>query len=170
VPDIRDKLRIRERVCDFYAHETALLDDRRYREWLELLDDDIVYVMPMSERREGPPSEADEQLPAFQLFNEDKITLTMRVERFDTGLALVESPPSLTQRLVTDILIGAVDEDSIEVRSSFLVYQIRDETNAASFVGRRLDRLRVHEDTFRVARREITLAHLVLPRAAALFF
>jgi 3-phenylpropionate/cinnamic acid dioxygenase small subunit len=166
---VRDETSFRERISDFYARETAFLDDRQYHQWLELLDDDIVYVMPMQERREGPPSEADEQLPSFQLYNEDKTTLSTRVARLDTGLALTESPPSLTQRLVTDILIVSLDEISVEVRSSFLVYLVRDESNAASIVGRRLDKLRFYNDSFKVARREVTLAHFILPRAISVF-
>jgi 3-phenylpropionate/trans-cinnamate dioxygenase beta subunit len=166
---VPDETRLRERIADFYARETAFLDDRQYHQWLELLDDDIVYVMPTQERREGPPSEAEEQLPRFQLYNEDKVTLKTRIARLDTGLALVENPPSLTQRLVTDILIVSLDENSVEVRSSFLVYIVRDEANAASIVGRRLDSLRFHDDSFKLARREITLAHFILPRAISVF-
>lgn len=164
-----DEISLRERIAEFYARETAFLDDRQYHQWLELLDDDIVYVMPMQERREGPPNEADQELPSFQLYNEDKITLKTRVARLDTGLALVESPPSLTQRLVTDILIVSLDENAVEVRSSFLVYLVRDEANAASIVGRRLDRLRFDGDSFKVTRRDVTLAHFILPRAISVF-
>ena len=170
MPGDIDKLRLRELVCDFYAGETELLDDGRYHEWLELLDDEITYVMPMSERRQGPPTEADERLPGFLLFNEDKASLTTRVARLDTGLALVEMPPSLTQRLVTDVRIVAADGKSVEARSSFLVYTVRDEANEDFFIGRRRDMLLVHGDSFRIKRREITLAQLLLPRSIAMFF
>jgi 3-phenylpropionate/cinnamic acid dioxygenase small subunit len=165
-----DVIRLRERVCDFYAEETELLDDGRYHEWLDLLADEIAYVMPMPERRQGPPTEADERLPGFLLYNEDKASLSTRVARLDTGLALVELPPALTQRLVTDVRIVAAEENSLTVRSSFLVYTVRDEANEDFFIGRRRDTLLVHGDTFRVKRREITLAQLLLPRSIALFF
>src|ERR1700733_9300145 len=152
------KMELRERVTDFYARETALLDDRCYHEWLELLADDIRYIMPMEELRQGPPSQADELLPPFYLFNDNKISLATRIARLDTGLALVESPPSLTQRLVTDVYIVSADDQSVNVRSSFLVYEVRDEANEAFFIGRRTDTLRHHEESFRVVRREIKLA------------
>jgi 3-phenylpropionate/cinnamic acid dioxygenase small subunit len=159
---------IRDQVAQFYALETALLDDGRFHEWLDLIDDDVRYVMPMRETRLGPPPEAEG--PIFYLFNDDKASLETRVARLDTGFALVESPPSATQRLVTDLLIMHVDDEYVDVRSSFLVFQVRDERNETLFVGRRIDRLRSTAGALRLLRREILLAHYVLPRTISLFF
>lgn len=159
---------LRERVAAFYAYETYLLDEGRFHEWLELMDDEIRYVMPMRETRQGPPSANPN--PPFYLFNDDKESLETRVARLDTGLALVESPPSATQRLVSDVLVLAHEGESVEARSTFFVLQVRDETNETLFSGRRTDRLRVAGDGFRVVRRDILLAHFVLPRTISLFF
>lgn len=161
--------RLREQVVAFYAYETALLDDGKFHEWLELLEDDIRYVMPMRETRQGPVPDSEAALPPFYLFNDDKESLESRVARLDTGLALVESPPSSTQRLVTDVLLQEVRDDEIVARSSFLVFQVRDEQNEVFFIGRRVDRLRRRERSFRVARREIALAQYVLPRTISVF-
>ena len=49
---------LREQIGAFYAYETMLLDENRLREWLELIDDDIRYVMPMRETRLGAPRES----------------------------------------------------------------------------------------------------------------
>lgn len=171
IPDFSEgRLRLRERVVAFYAYESALLDDGRFRDWLTLFDDDVRYVMPMRETRQGDVPERERDLPAFYVFNEDKESLEARVARLDTGLALVESPPSSTQRLVTDVLVTDATPDEIVVRSNFLVYQLRDERNDAFFIGRREDRLRERADTFRIARRDILLAQYVLPRAISVFF
>jgi 3-phenylpropionate/cinnamic acid dioxygenase small subunit len=159
-----------EQVVAFYAYETALLDDGKFHDWLDLLDDDIRYVMPMRETRQGPPPESEASLPPFYLFNDDKESLESRVARLDTGLALVESPPSSTQRLVTDVLLQEVRGDELVVRSSFLVFQVRDEQNEVFFVGRRVDRLRRRAGSFQVARRDISLAQYVLPRTISVFF
>lgn len=97
--------------------------------------------MPMRETRLGevPVTEA----PIFYLFNDDKESLQTGVARLDTGFALVESPASATQRLVTDILILDVEPAQVDVRSSFLVFQVRDERNETMFAGRRTDRLKL---------------------------
>lgn len=160
---------LREEVVAFYAHETALLDDGKYREWLELLDDDVRYVLPASELREGPAPETEAALPTFYLFNDDKESLTSRVARLDTGLALVEAPPPLRQRLVTDVLLLEVDEQELTVRSSFFVFEARDAQTEAFFIGRRVDRLRMRDGGFRIARRDIQLAQYILPRAITSF-
>jgi len=104
-------LSLRERLAEFYAYETALLDDDQLHEWLDLMDDDVRYVMPMRETRQGKPSTNPN--PTFYLYNDDKESLKSRVARFDTGLALVESPPSATQRLVSDILVLETAPDAI---------------------------------------------------------
>lgn len=155
------------RVQHFYALETALLDENKFHDWLQLLDDEVSYIMPMRETRlgEAPVTET----PIFYLFNDDKESLVTRVARLDTGFALVESPASATQRLVTDILILDVEPAHVDVRSSFLVFQVRDERNETMFAGRRTDRLKLTGDGLRLLRREILLAHYVLPRTISLF-
>lgn len=159
---------LRERVGAFYAYETMLLDEGRLREWLDLFDEDIKYLMPMRETRLGPP--ADNPNPPFYLYNDDKASLVTRVARLETGMALVESPVSATQRLVTDVLVLDQGPAHADVRSSFLVLQVRDEQNETLFAGRRTDRLKFVDDGFRVLRRDIILAHYVLPRTVSMFF
>ena len=45
------------RAHEFLVREAELLDQRRYREWLELLTDDIVYRMPVRVTAAECPSE-----------------------------------------------------------------------------------------------------------------
>jgi 3-phenylpropionate/cinnamic acid dioxygenase small subunit len=164
---IRFDAALRERVAAFYAYETMLLDDNRWRDWLALLDDEIRYVMPMRETRLGTPSENPN--PIFYLFNDDLASLNFRVARLETGLALVESPPSATQRLVTDILVLDSGPDFADVRSSFMLLQVRDEQNETMFTGHRVDRLVLDGNAIRIRRRDILLAHFVLGRAISTF-
>lgn len=159
---------LRERIAAFYAYETMLLDENRLRDWLELIDDDIRYVLPMRETRLGPQRETT--IPTFYLYNDDKGSLITRVARLETGMALVESPVSATQRLVTDIHVIESDAAHADVRSSFLVIQARDEQNETSFAGRRIDRLKITADGFRILRRNMLLVHYVLPRTISMFF
>lgn len=161
-------LALREQISAFYAYETMLLDENRLREWLDLMDAEVRYVMPMRETRLGPPRSSSN--PTFYLYNDDKDSLITRVARLETGMALVESPASATQHLVTDICILDRRHEHVEVRSSFLVVQARDEQNETTFAGRRIDRLRITPDGFRVLRRDMLLVHHVLPRTISVFF
>ena len=42
-----DRLLLGQEIADFLYREAELLDERRYREWLDLLADDVRYWMPM---------------------------------------------------------------------------------------------------------------------------
>ena len=159
---------LRERIAAFYAYETMLLDENRLREWLDLCDDGIRYVMPMRETRLGPPS--SNLNPPFYLYNDDKASLETRVARLETGMALVESPPAASQRLVTDVHVLRSEPAFVEARSSFIAVQVRDEQNEIQFTGRRTDRLRIVGGEFRILRRDILLVHYVLSRTISIFF
>ena len=120
------------------------------------------------ETRLGPP--AENANPTFYLYNDDKASLELRVARLETGMALVESPVSATQRTVTDVLVLEQSPTHAVARSSFFVLQVRDEQNETLFAGRRTDRLKIVGDAFRIVRRDILLAHYVLPRTISMFF
>lgn len=158
---------LREQIGAFYSYETMLLDDNRLREWLELIDEDARYVLPMRETRLGPARMSTS--PTFYLYNDDKDSLITRVARLETGMALVESPVSATQRLITDIHVLEHGPEHVDVRSSFLITQARDEMNETTFTGRRTDRLKIVDGGFRILRREMLLVHYVLPRTISMF-
>jgi 3-phenylpropionate/cinnamic acid dioxygenase small subunit len=169
--EIAFDLALRERIGAFYAYEVALLDDCRFREWLELLDHDIRYVMPMREITAEPdPDEFDERLPRYFLLDEDRASLEMRVARIETGLSLTDTPPSAVQRFVTNVLVTGQTEDCVEVRSGILVFHVRDERNEVHYAGRRTDRLRKVGAKLRLLRREIKLVAHVLPKSISIFF
>ena len=66
--------RLREAVEDFLYHEAELLDERRYRDWLELFADDAVYWMPARENRLGGPDAPAAEMapPGGNSYFEDK--------------------------------------------------------------------------------------------------
>src|SRR3979490_1190507 len=47
-------------LMSFYIHEAWLLDERKFKEWLDLFTDDVLYFMPR--RKKVPPREADREL------------------------------------------------------------------------------------------------------------
>lgn len=169
--DIPDRLTLTLDVTDFLYHEAELLDQNRYHEWLALFSEDVRYYVPARESVQGAAAGSSETNElAYHLFNEDKGALEMRVKRLDTGLAHVETPPSNTQRLVSNVRVLGVDGDIVEVGSNFLIYQVRHDVQECFFVGRREDRLRGTLGHWQIAYRKIMLAQPIMPRAISIFF
>ena len=65
---------------------------RRYEEWLELLTDDVHYLMPV--RVTTALGAGYDTSPGMAHFDEDKYSLSRRVARFLTEHAWTEDPPS----------------------------------------------------------------------------
>ncbi|ASL18804.1 aromatic-ring-hydroxylating dioxygenase subunit beta [Mycobacterium sp. 050128] len=164
-------LDLRLRVNEFYARETMLLDDGLMAEWLQtMVAKDVRYVMPFPESSTHPDTR-DEGLPPFFLFNDDYESLNLRIARLATGLAPGETPRTITQRIVSDILVTDGDDREVGVRSSVMVFLVRHERHENLFAGKRQDVLRRDEHGgLQLAARVITLAHSVLPRAISIFF
>jgi len=145
----------------FLVEEAALLDAADYAGWLELLCEDIRYLMPVrvtTARGAGFDSLAD-----MGHFDEDLYALRKRVQRLATDHAWTEDPPSRTRHFVTNVRTfkGAVGE--LEVQSGLLLFRSRGDTREADLISAgRTDLLRVTADGLRLGRREITVDESVL--------
>ncbi|HLY67646.1 MAG TPA: aromatic-ring-hydroxylating dioxygenase subunit beta [Chloroflexota bacterium] len=162
---------LQQEVERFLYEEAWLLDEQRFHEWLDLFTDDIRYLMPTSESLHGKPSLSQEDDLVLGYFDEDKHALGMRVRQLDTGLRHVELPPSVTRRLITNILVDpAGSPNELLVRSNFLISQVRHGRHESQFTGKREDRLRQVGGEWKVARRVIVLSQAMLPRTLSIFF
>lgn len=156
------RLLLKDEVERFLFYEARLLDERRFRKWLELFTDDIHYWMPTRYNRQGERADEDwaidkELVPPTGLawFDDDKAILTQRVLRLESGEAWAETPPSRTRHFISNVEVLAVEDPHIQVRSNFLVYRSRLETEQDLFAGARHDRLRRYGDELRIAERKI---------------
>jgi biphenyl 2,3-dioxygenase subunit beta len=156
---------LRREIEEFLYFEAELLDDRKLREWFELLADDIRYWMPIRhnllERPEDIRDELSKPGEGFY-FDDDRKSLKIRVERAYARNAWAEMPPSRTRHLITNIRIKKDDGREIEVHSNFLVYRTRMENDQDMFVGERQDVLRRIDGGFKIAKRTIILDQAVL--------
>src|ERR1700728_2907039 len=148
-------------VEQFYYLEAELLDDGRFADWLDLLDDDLDYWMPVRTnrlRRQQALAIATRGEAAF--YDETKDSLAWRIRRFDSGMAWAEDPPSRTRHLVTNVVVHNNDPaewrefsgEDLHVRAAFLVYRSRLEREENVFAGRRNDILRRRGNEFKLAR------------------
>ncbi|MFF5979458.1 aromatic-ring-hydroxylating dioxygenase subunit beta [Streptomyces olindensis] len=111
-------------ITQFLYREALALDERRFRDWLEMLTDDIRYEMPVRVTREGL---ADWELaPTSRILDEDRQTLEVRVRRLETDFAWAEQPPSRTRHFVTNVIVDATGtSDEYLVHSNVLIYRSR---------------------------------------------
>ena len=171
------RLLLKQEVEDFLFQEAELLDERRYEEWLDLFTEDVQYFMPM--RRNVPADELDREFTREGLdvnwFDEGKETLARRVKQILTGVHWAEEPPSRICHMVSNIQILTMSPEGpspteVTVKSRFLVYRNRVETETDLLVGKREDLLRRVDGRWRIARRKIVLDQSVLLAKNLTFF
>jgi 3-phenylpropionate/cinnamic acid dioxygenase small subunit len=158
-------------LMPFYIREAWLLDERKFKEWLDLFTDDVLYFMPR--RKNVPRREAEREITALgdlAIFEEDKRYLQMRVARLDTGMAWAEDPPSRTRHLVGNLEAELLENGEVKARTAFLVYRSHLETDHQLLSGYREDVLRKVDEKWKVARRMIVLdANVLLDKNLSVF-
>jgi 3-phenylpropionate/cinnamic acid dioxygenase small subunit len=161
---------LKQEVEEFLYQEADLLDARKFREWLDLLAEDLVYFMPIRRNVKFGEQDAREntrQGEGISWFDEDKWTVTKRVEQILTGVHYAEEPLSRVTHMVSNIRLLNVTPSveaplEVTVGSRFLVFQSRVEYENYTFIGRRTDTLRRNGDSWLIARRELILEQNVL--------
>jgi len=152
------------RVQAFLVREARLQDDQDLTEWLKLFSDDLRYWMPVITNRVG--RDLGKEISPFGAvahFDDDKISLSNRVKRLQTGMAWAETPPSRTRHLIGNVeILKLLADGELEVRSNFLIYRSHLEYDHEIFSGYRLDFLRPHDDQWQIRRRDIILDQSVV--------
>jgi 3-phenylpropionate/cinnamic acid dioxygenase small subunit len=154
-PLVAEELRVQ--IRDFLLLEAELLDDGRFREWLELLAPEVDYHMPVRttrDRRSGTGFAPD----AFH-FAENRHRLELRVARLESGSAWAEEPPSRTRHFVSNVRVRAgASPDEVEARSNLLFYRTRgDSRNYDLLSAERHDRLQRVSGAWKLTKRNILL-------------
>ncbi|MDE1675304.1 aromatic-ring-hydroxylating dioxygenase subunit beta [Nocardia gipuzkoensis] len=147
-------------IEQFVYSETALLDNRRFTNWLALFTADARYRVAVRDIV-GDGRQAGYEVVEKQLCNDDREFLKMRVARLERNLGACERPPSLTRRLVTNLEIDRTD-NGWQAHVNFAVYQARMAQDW--LVGERTDQLIVTEAGLRIRHRNVLLDYIVVPR------
>jgi 3-phenylpropionate/cinnamic acid dioxygenase small subunit len=158
-------------LMPFYTREAWLLDERKFRAWLDLFTDDVLYFMPL--RKNVPRRESAREvtpLGDLAIFEEDKRYLEMRVARLDSGMAWAEEPASRTRHLVGNLEAEMLDNGEVRAKTAFLVYRSHFETDHQLLSGCREDMLRKTDGAWKVAKRTIVLdANVLLDKNMSVF-
>lgn len=148
-------------ASDFLAREAKLLDERRFWDWFALLDDALVYHVPLRQAR----LEFDKEVPpgAFRI-HDSKAHIETRLKRMDSGAAWAETPPSRTLRVVGSLIVETTGQpDVLKVENALLLYRQRGHGEVGDVIPvRRQDELRLTADGIRLLRRTALLSEAVL--------
>jgi len=162
-------LLLEREIEQFYYAEADMLDERRFNEWLDLFTDDVRYWMPLvaNVQHRHLDKEYSREGVDNAWIDEDKRTLTQRVQQLATGIHWAEEPRSRMSHLITNVRILEIGPSldsprQLTTKCRFLIYRNRMETEVDLLVGKRSDVLRQEQGQWRVARREIYLDQNVL--------
>lgn len=170
---------IKREIEEFLYDESNMLDERRFKEWLETLAEDLRYFMPMEynvKSGEHAKRELTKREEQMSWFNEGKWTLQKRAEQILTGVHWAEEPLSRVCRMVSNVQLSAINtnesgEMEVDTTSRFLIYQNRCEYEQYFFVGDRMDRIRKTADGWKLASREIRIhQNVLLAKNLTVFF
>jgi 3-phenylpropionate/cinnamic acid dioxygenase small subunit len=116
------------------VEEAYTLDQQRYESWLDMLTEDIHYVMPVRVTTAlGTPFSTS---PGMAHWDENKYSLSRRVARFATEHAWTEDPPSRLRHYITNVrTFRTPDPQEIIVDSAVLLFRSRGDVGESSTVS-----------------------------------
>jgi 3-phenylpropionate/cinnamic acid dioxygenase small subunit len=159
-------------LMHFYIREAWMLDERRFKDWLNIFTDDLFYFMPRRKNVTRRDLNREITKPGdLALFEESKKDMELRINRLDTGMAWSEDPPSRTRHLIGNLMVESLGENEAKAVTAFIVYKSHLETDQDLYAGSREDILRREDGQWKVARRTIILdANVLLSKNISVFF
>ena len=157
-------LELHHRIAQFLYLEASLLDDWRFRDWLDQLDEEIVYTMRTTVNAQTRDRRKGKQAPTTWIFNDNKDQLERRIARLETGMAWAEEPPSRTRHMISNIQVSETEQpDVFAVRVNYLLYRAQKERDETFYIGTRFDKVRrLDGEQWRLLAREIVLDQAVI--------
>ena len=174
LPKVLERLILKDEIEQFLYQEAALIDERRYEEWIELFTDDVHYHMPIRRNIKFGQwdMENSDTNSEVSWMDEGKVTLEGRVRQLMTGVHWAEEPPSRVRHIVTNVRITDVQGDEVSVSDCFFVWHNRLQDEVNLFAGKRDHVLRRDAETgWKVADRLILLdQNVLLAKVITTFF
>jgi 3-phenylpropionate/cinnamic acid dioxygenase small subunit len=147
----------REQFELFLIHEGRLLDDRRFEDWMNLFTDDGLYWVPSTPNQTDPYKTAS-------LFFDDRELMKTRVDRLGHPRIHIQTPPSRTNHMVSNVIVEEADEAAgvYLVSSSMLMTECRLDIQR-HFSGRQYHRLEREGNSFRIRLKRVHLINCDSP-------
>jgi 3-phenylpropionate/cinnamic acid dioxygenase small subunit len=133
----------------FLTREARLMDEGRYREWLDLWTGDAQYWVPCNDDDIDPATQVS-------IIYDDRDRLTQRVERLLSGSVLSQQPRPRMRRVISNVEIGPEIGAEVTVESNFILGIARNSTKQL-WIGRSIHTLREDAGAFKIARKKVLL-------------
>jgi len=137
-------------IEQFLYREAALLEARRFEDWLALLTEDILYLVP-NRREDGAIAEDSvilrADLPALQAF----------VKRLTHPLSPPQRPLPRALHVVSNVLVGEPDGAELAVRAAVVVHVGAVDREPVQFPAACEYRLRRAAQDWKIARKTVSL-------------
>lgn len=149
-------------ICQFLYHESELLDERRFDEWLDLLSEEISYRMPQRATLEKSDSSRTREPSSY--FEENIISLRSRTARLATKSAWADDPPARTRHFISNVQVRtAGDNETYQVTSYLNFVCSRGNSSVLDqLTGKREDIICRHNGELKLQRRDVFLDQSVL--------
>ena len=143
-------------VTTFLAHEAELFDSRDFASWVDLVEPDFTYRVPVPLTPDNPVAPAYDE-DAF-LIEETRDTLIghwfSRYEPEMWEIAWAENPPVRFRHFVTNVRVRDTDDaDVLDVRSNAIVSAVRQSSPTTTLHVERFDRVRLRDGELKLASR-----------------
>lgn len=136
-------------IIDFIYTEARLIDEQKFKEWLALFSDDCIYWMPLEF------GQTEEHLTT-SLMHEDKLLLTVRVERLHGERTFSQKPRSRCHHLLQRPEILSIEGDTVTTKTAFHYTESRLDEQFF-LVGWAEHTLRQTDDGFQIVRKQVNL-------------
>src|SRR5690606_14997325 len=140
-------LELHHQISQFLYREAKLLDDWKFRDWLDTLAEDISYTLRTTPNAQTRDRRRSVEPPTTWVFNDTNDLLERRVARLATCTAWAEEPPSRTTDMVTAVTAEPAEvEGEYDVYATYLLDRTQKEKDSVSYCGKRHDKIRKVED------------------------
>ena len=150
-------------VQAFVQAEARMLNQALYRDWLALFAEDGRYWVPLG------GDTKDESDVHNALANEDRLLLTLRVERLLAGRAHSQQPASRSAHVLQSPQVDACDEHHAEVYTPFTYVESRGEQHMW-LAGQWCHHLRREQGAWRIALKRVNLLNAGAAHSAIQLF
>ncbi|PPR09781.1 MAG: 2-halobenzoate 1,2-dioxygenase small subunit [Alphaproteobacteria bacterium MarineAlpha11_Bin1] len=139
----------------FIFREAYLLDERRFEEWMSLFALDGIYWIPATPGQTDPLGEVS-------IAYEDLQLIDVRVRRLGHPENYADQPTVRTRRIIGNLMIDQVGEESIIARSNFSLADLQGD-DQRMFFGEYVHTLRPINDGYEIVQKRVNLLNCDAP-------